>query len=412
MGIDDEVTVGERIAFYRRRRGITQEVLSGLLGRSVEWLSQIERGHRDVNKLTTIIEVADALGIEPMRLLPRHFTSRPRQLQDSVIGTAPDTVPAIKTAMFRYDGVAALVGVPDRPPVDQAELYGRIDSAFRCSQTERWSELGPLLPDLIADGWYAAHTTAGDDQRRGFGLLSLIYRVTSGMLDRIGEPDLPWIAAERDMTAAERSEDPLLIAGAAWRLAVVLRHSGRLAESTEVPLAAADALRTDVQASPAHASVYGALMLKGAVGAASLGDHGAVRDYLAECHRAAEFVGSGRNDFWFAFGPTNVAIHRAWLALEMGDPTDAIAQAEQVDHRSLPPELAERQASHLITLAWSHYLRRHDDEALAALLEARQVAPEQLMFTNRVHAMVRQMLHRDRRDRRELRNLAVFVGVQ
>lgn len=404
--------MGERIAFYRRRKGLTQEVLSGLLGRSVEWLSQIERGHRDVNKLSTVVEVADALGIEPVRLLPRYFTSRRRQLNDAVIGTAPDTVPAIKSAMFRYDGMAALVSVPDRAPVEGGELYRRIDHAFRCSQTERWSELGPLLPDLIADGWRAAHTTSGDAQRRGFGLLSLVYRVTSGMLDRIGEPDLPWIAAERDMAAAERSADPLLIAGAAWRLAVVLRHSGRLVESTEVPLAAADALRSDALARPEQASVYGSLMLKGAVGAASLGDHGAVRDYLVECQRAAEFIGPGRNDFWFAFGPANVAIHRVWLQLEMGDPIGAIAQAEYVDHTALSPELAERAASHLITLAWSHFLRRHDEEALTALLEARHAAPEQLMFTNRVHAIVRQMLRRDRRNRRELRNLAAFVGVE
>ncbi len=404
--------MGERIAFYRRRKGMTQEVLSGLLGRTVEWLSQIERGHRDVNKLSTIVEVADALGIEPVRLLPRQFTSRPRRLQDAMIGTAPDTVPAIKSTMFRYDGISALVGVPDRAPVDQHELYQRIDHAFRCSQTEHWSELGPLLPDLIADGWHAAHTTTGDEQRRGFGLLSLVYRVTSGMLDRIGEPELPWIAAERDMTAAERSEDPLLIVGAAWRLAVVLRHSGRLVESTEVPLAAADALRTDARTSPAHASVYGSLMLKGAVGAASLGDHVAVRDHLAECHRVAELIGPGRNDFWLAFGPTNVNIHQVWLELELGDPIGAIARAEDVDHMALPAELAERRASHLITLAWSHHLRRQDDEALTALLEARQVAPEQLMFTNRVHTMIRQMLHRDRRNREGLRGLATFVGVE
>lgn len=83
-----------------------------------------------------------------------------------------------------------------------------------------------------------------------------------------------------------------------------------------------------------------------------------------------------------------------------------------MDHTSLPAELAERAASHLITLAWSHHLRRHDGEALAALLAAQQAAPEQLMFTNRGHAMTRRMLHRDRRNRRELRNLASFVGVE
>ena len=42
---------------------------------------------------------------------------------------------------------------------------------------------------------------------------------------------------------------------------------------------------------------------------------------------------------------------------------------------------------------------------------ARVAAPEQLMFTRRVHDMVAQMLRRDRRGRRELRELADFVGV-
>jgi hypothetical protein len=42
--LTDEVTVGERVALYMRRKGITQEVLAGLPGRSVEWLAQFERG--------------------------------------------------------------------------------------------------------------------------------------------------------------------------------------------------------------------------------------------------------------------------------------------------------------------------------------------------------------------------------
>ncbi|WP_188989533.1 helix-turn-helix domain-containing protein [Saccharopolyspora thermophila] len=73
MRLQDDATVGERIAYYRRRRGYSQAVLSGLLGKSEEWLSQIERGSRDLDRLSTIIEVADALRIEPQRLLPGPF---------------------------------------------------------------------------------------------------------------------------------------------------------------------------------------------------------------------------------------------------------------------------------------------------------------------------------------------------
>ncbi|HEU0128325.1 MAG TPA: helix-turn-helix domain-containing protein [Pseudonocardiaceae bacterium] len=411
MRFTDEATVGGRVAFYRRRKGITQEVLAGLLGRSVEWLAQFERGAKELDRLSTIVAIADVLGIEPVKLLPAAFTTRRRVLPDSVIGTAPDSMAAIKSAMLRYNGMATLLDVPDRPPAGHAELAARINEAFIHSQTERWSRLGPLLPDLIADAWHASRTSTGAAQRRAFGQLALVWRVTSGMLDRIGEKDLPWIAAERDMAAADRSADELLIAGAAWRLAVVLRHSGRLQESIEVPLAAADALRPHLAQSPQHASLYGALMLKGAVGSATLGDHVAVRDYLRECDRAAELTGD-RNDFWLAFGPTNVAIHRVWLAVELGDPTDALRQAAYVDDTTLPSELAERRTSHLITVAWAHYLHRHDDDALAALIAARSAAPEQLMCTHRVHDMLRQMLRRGRRKRRELRDLAEFVGMQ
>ncbi|MGH4021857.1 MAG: helix-turn-helix domain-containing protein [Pseudonocardiaceae bacterium] len=215
MAVINEATVGERVAFYRRRRGVTQEVLAGLLGRSVEWLAQFERGARELDRLSTIVAIAHALGIEPVKLLPAAFFTHRRQLHDTVLGTAPDCVPAIKSAMFRYNGTARLLGVPDRAPVDHQALHHRIQEAFGHSQTERWSALGPLLPDLIADGWHAAHT--GQDTDRGFGLLSQIHHVTSGMLDRIGEPELSSIAAERALAAAERSENDLLVAVAAWR---------------------------------------------------------------------------------------------------------------------------------------------------------------------------------------------------
>ena len=408
--MDDEATIGERIAYFRRGRGMTQEVLCGLVGgRSTEWLRQIENGHREVDRLSTVVAVAEALRVSPSALLPGPFRARP-QRGDS-LATAPDAVPGIEAAMLRYDGMAGFIGVPDRPPVRPADLRRRIARAFVCSQTERWSEMAPLVPEMIADAWHLVHGATTDvESREAHELQALLYRVTSGMLDRLGEHHLPWVAAERSMHAAELADDPLLIAGGAWRMAVVLRHAGRLTESTDAPVAAAEALRPHL-GTPQSYSVYGSLMLKGAVGAATLGDHAMTRDYLGEAARAAEVTGD-RNDYWFAFGPTNVAIHRAWLAVEVGDPGTAIEQAARVPHDLLPPELAERRTSHLITLAWAHYLRRRDREALDALQSARAAAPEQLLFTRRVHSMLRGMLRRGRRSSsREIRDLADFVGV-
>lgn len=249
--------------------------------------------------------------------------------------------------------------------------------------------------------------------RRANRLEALTYRVTSGMLDRLGETRLPWVAAERSMASAEHTGDPLLIAGGAWRLAVVLRHAGRLSESVTAPLAAAESLRAkDKTATQEHLSVYGSLMLKGAVGATSLHDHASARDHFREVERTAERIGRDRNDFWFAFGPTNVAIHRVWLSVERGDLAGAIDQAESVPLDRFPPELAERRVSHLITVAWAFYLRRQYREALDHLMRARLEAPEQLMFTRRVHAMLRGMLQHERGSiKRDLRELTDFVGV-
>ena len=50
--------IGDRIAIYRRRRGLTQLVLAGLIGRSESWLSQVERGIRPIDRLSVLIDIA------------------------------------------------------------------------------------------------------------------------------------------------------------------------------------------------------------------------------------------------------------------------------------------------------------------------------------------------------------------
>lgn len=49
--------MGKRIAAYRRRRGLSQEALAGLIGRSESWLSQVERGLRSVDRLSVLLDL-------------------------------------------------------------------------------------------------------------------------------------------------------------------------------------------------------------------------------------------------------------------------------------------------------------------------------------------------------------------
>jgi hypothetical protein len=62
-------------------------------------------------------------------------------------------------------------------------------------------------------------------------------------------------------------------------------------------------------------------------------------------------VGGDRNDLQTAFGPTNVAIHRVTVAVELGDAGDALHRGNEVDVSGLPDEFSERRSSLLIELA-------------------------------------------------------------
>ncbi|MEJ7630472.1 MAG: helix-turn-helix transcriptional regulator [Nocardioidaceae bacterium] len=57
----ETLTIGDRVAFYRRRRGQSQEVLAGLVGRTEDWLSSVENNKIELDRLLVIRRLADAL---------------------------------------------------------------------------------------------------------------------------------------------------------------------------------------------------------------------------------------------------------------------------------------------------------------------------------------------------------------
>jgi len=56
--------IGGRVSAFRRRRGMSQERLAHLVGRSESWLSQVERGIRPVENLAVLTRLAEVLDVE------------------------------------------------------------------------------------------------------------------------------------------------------------------------------------------------------------------------------------------------------------------------------------------------------------------------------------------------------------
>ncbi len=123
-------------------------------------------------------------------------------------------------------------------------------------------------------------------------------------------------------------------------------------------------------------SVTGALWLLGAIAAARRGDREAAQWRLEQAAALADRLGGDGNERWTAFGPTNVAIHRVSVAVELGDAPGALAAAEGVDVDRLPVGLRSRRVQVQLDLAWAHAQRRRDAEAVVALLEVERAAPQ------------------------------------
>ena len=69
-GATNHLTPGEKVAYYRRRRGMSQSVLAELVGKTTSWIEKIESGRANLQMLPSIASLAEVLDISPSELLP------------------------------------------------------------------------------------------------------------------------------------------------------------------------------------------------------------------------------------------------------------------------------------------------------------------------------------------------------
>src|SRR5215469_125087 len=64
----DARTIGENIAYHRKRLGLSQVEFAGTIGKSESWVSQVERGKRGIDRISVLQVVADALNVSVAEL--------------------------------------------------------------------------------------------------------------------------------------------------------------------------------------------------------------------------------------------------------------------------------------------------------------------------------------------------------
>jgi len=406
----DYMSVGERIAIYRRRRGLSQVALANLIGRSEAWMSQVERGIRHVDRLSIIIRLAQVLRVTVEDLTGQPFSLAPNG------GAEYRAIPARRAALTDYEVIPATLGTltrDDGPVRDLTHLQRNVDQANRLYQAAHYEEAGLLLSRLIGETQRATRELPRDDHRAAFGVLAQIYHITAKTLTKVDETELAWIAAERSLPAVEHAESPLLMAASAYHLGHVFLRAGQLDQAIGVTMAAARALEPGLSAATLeHLSAWGALHLTAVIAVARQDDRVAVRQLLGEARTTADQLGQDRNDFWTAFGPTNVALHEVSTAVELGDAGEVVRKGEALDPARFPPGLLGRRSQVLIDLARGYTQQRKDAAAVNMLLEAERIAPEAVRYQVIVKEMLRELLKREHRaSTPQLRPLASRVGI-
>ncbi|MBM0231362.1 helix-turn-helix transcriptional regulator [Micromonospora sp. STR1_7] len=383
----DDIPIGRRVANWRVRRSMTQQMLADRLRRSKSWVDKIERGARTLDRYSVIQELAHVLRVDPEVLLG--------QQRSTPAGTT-DGVDGIRAALARYD-------IPQAPPPTD-ELRRQVGHAWLTYQHAHYGQLVRLLPGLLnaAQGAWSAE------------LLVQAYRITSSLLVKLDEADLGWLSADRAMAVA--GGDPVLAATAAISVGQALRAQGQDHLALAALLPAADRVLPlsshpddqevsgtfgdqtapkplDHRGEGDHGgggghrgqgdlrewAVGGTLLLQAALAAAGCGESRRADELTDRAAGVAANLRGYDDQHHTSFGPVAVEVARALVAAQRGDAAEALRRHSTTVRREGWQRLpAEYRGAHLIDVARA-YLQVGDLRGAArALVDADSIAPAEV----------------------------------
>jgi len=278
----------------------------------------------------------------------------------------------------------------DAPP-DLPALAAAVASAKRDYQACHYSDVARILPALLSRLQAACAVLDGQDRLTACTLSAEAHHVAASILLKVSDQGLGWLAADRSMQAARASEDPVTIASSARIITHAMMSGKHHRAATDTASTLAARFDRDVPAhDPESLSVYGSLLLRGAIAAAQHDNRRGAHELLAEAGEAARRLGADRNLRWTAFGPTNVSLHRVNIAVTLGDAGTAIDVARTVELGKI--DVTERKASFLMDTARAFLQCGRHERAYLALRAAEEVAPEEITGRPAAHRLVRDLM--------------------
>ena len=400
----DAAQIGARVRYWRLRRGLNRQQFALRVGRSVSWLEKVESGERALVRLPMLDQVAEALGVTVEAL------TDPIQAERAVRSPDAAEVAAIRGALGRYEVIlGAPIEVADAPQLTAvAKQVDYLNTAFLASN---FSSIGRHLPRLIVEAQRAVETAS--DRVSATRFLVQTYRVASSTLLKLDAKDTAWLAADRAIAAAQRAQDAYCLARATRSVARAMMSLDQTAEALDALLAMTYRMEPEIsRSSDDVVAMYGMVLLAAEIAAAKLGDTTTADTMHEEASRIAEARFSGSYDSATAFGRTNVALHRVSAYVRLGRSVDALNYASTIDSQAIARLPRERRSVLLLDIAAAHHQVGHYEQAVTALLQADQVASEEVRCRPASQALITSLINQPgHKPSDQLRTLARQAGV-
>ncbi|WP_280185466.1 MULTISPECIES: helix-turn-helix domain-containing protein [Nocardia] len=394
----DEDSIGARI---KRFRGpISQREVAERAEIHVDVIRKLEQGKRNGAAIATLHKIARALDVDIADLVGKRY-GVPSDDKDA-------GVVAIRRALTSVNDLRDTDA--EEPVVSLPAARRSVDYAWGAYWNGRYELLSTILPTGITQLRATAHAAQGGDTAPAHDLLARMYWVTGCTLVHLGQADPAFIAIRSALTAAEKGDDPLLLAmlrgSVAWQLLV----QGRYEEAHGVALKAAAGVEPAGDVSNEHLSVYGSLILQSAV---SAGRDQRTRDALDIAGAAGEVadrIGADFRHYESDFGPSAVVMQKVDINVSSERYPEALAAAKAMPNRGAGLTPVGR-ARHLTDQAAALVRLGRHQEALDMLLTAERVGGQEwLKYQTLLRQVVGELLENDRRS--TLRAFADRLGVR
>jgi transcriptional regulator with XRE-family HTH domain len=391
----------------RESRGMSREVLAGLLGKTPDWVRDVERGKVRPPGIDVALRIAQALRVRDLANLTGHPDVKISLFQ----GPGHPRLAAVRAAVD-----ALPIGTPTAAPPRAEHLRARLAAAWaaRHSAPDHRERIGALLPDLIRDAQLAVQIAeAPAEWRAAQAVLAEVYSLSQFFLAYQPDPSLLWRVAERSMVAAQQSADPHTIGVSAWLLAQAHRDTGpdHYDAADTITQQALDYLTPLLPDSDDPVlAIAGALTFEAGYTAARRGETATAWRYWETAQAMADQLPGAYYHPITSFSQAIMGAHAVTVAVELHSGRESVRQAARADADTIPSR--PRRARHRIEQARGYQLDGQPEAAIATLDQAYEAAPETIRYNGYARAIILEETEsKVTAHRRRASELAVRVGL-